>query len=263
MDFQAPSAVINSLEKRVQHGIYGYEYKPDGYTNALQNWYMTRQNWKINPNHIETSPSVLSAIAILINQHSDPGDGVIVQRPVFFEFQSVIRSNNRKLVKNSLQVIDNTYQIDFEDLETKAAKPKNKIMILCSPHNPVGRVWTPDELIKVVDICARHNVLLIADEIHGDIVYTPNRHTPILSLPDVLLSHVVACLSPAKTFNLPGIVDAFAVIPDDDKRETFHQFAHQYQINKTNVFSLIAVETAYREGGSWLDESADLSPGQH
>jgi len=254
MDFPAPPTVIEALTARAQHGIYGYEYKPQGYFEVLKSWYSRRQQWDIDLAHIEPCPSVLSAIAILINQHSQPGDGVIVQRPVFFEFQSVIRSNNRRIVKNPLQVVNGAYQMDFDDLEVKAAKPKNKIMIVCSPHNPVGRVWTSDELMRVIEICARHNVLLIADEIHGDIVYEPHHFTPVLSLPDVNLGHVVACLSPAKTFNIPGMIDAFAVIPDDAKRESFHQFAHQFQINKTNVFSLVALETAYRDGGPWLDD---------
>lgn len=253
MDFPAPDVVVESLQQRARHGIYGYEYKPDGYFTAMQNWYATRQNWAINLDHIEQCPSVLSAIAILMNQHSEPGDGVIVQPPVFFEFRSVIRSNDRRYVKNALKLVDGQYQMDLADLEEKAADPKNKIMIVCSPHNPVGRVWRRDELEKLIDICARHDVLLISDEIHGDIVYSPHQFIPIATVTEDA-PHVVACIAPAKTFNLPGMVDAMVVIPDEAMRTQFHSFAHNFQINKTNVFTVAAVEAAYRDGGPWLDD---------
>jgi cystathionine beta-lyase len=148
MDFRAPDAVIESLLKRAEHGIYGYEVKPDSYFDALVSWYESRHHWSVDLNHIEFCPSVMNAISILIDQHSNEGDGVIIQPPVFFEFQMAIRSNNRKRVKNPLQVVDGRYQMDFEDLRKKAADPKNKILILCNPHNPVGRVWTRDELAQ-------------------------------------------------------------------------------------------------------------------
>ena len=254
MDFRAPDAVIESLVERSHHGIYGYEYKTDGYYDALFNWYRDRHQWQITPEHVESCPGILSAIAILINQHSEVGDGVIVQTPVFFEFRMVIRSNHREQVKNSLKVVDGTYQIDFDDLEAKASDPKNKILIICSPHNPVGRVWTEKELTRVLTICAEHDVLVIADEIHADIVYSPHRFVPIASISEELAQNTVSCFAPAKTFNIAGMVDAMVVIPNDDIRKQFHAFAHQYQINKTNVFALAAIEAAYRDAGEWVDE---------
>lgn len=253
MDFRAPSVVIDSLLKRVEHGVLGYEYKRVSYFDALIHWYQTRHRWLIDRNHIEFCPSVLSAISILINQHSDEGDGIIVQPPVFFEFRSVIRSNNRRLVKNPLKLVDGKYQMDFEDLEEKAADPTTKIMIICNPHNPVGRVWTGEELAQAGEICRRHNVLIISDEIHGDIVYKPYRYIPFASISDELAQSSVTCLSPAKTFNIAGVVDAMAVIGHEQYREQFHDFTHRYQINKTNVFASVAIEAAYSEGGAWLD----------
>jgi len=254
MDFRAPDAVIEALEGRAAHGVYGYAFHPQRYHEALRAWYAARQGWEIDTEQIEQVPGVLSAIAILIDQHSEPGDGVILQPPVFGEFQMIVRSNNRKRVKNPLKLVDGRYEIDFEDLRAKAADPANKVMILCSPHNPLGRVWTAAELRQVVDICHENDVLLIVDEIHGDIVYEPHTFTPVLSLADAPLDHVAACLSPAKTFNIPGVVDAFAVIPNKDIRDQLHAFAHNFQINKTNVFALAALEAAYREGGPWLDD---------
>jgi cystathionine beta-lyase len=207
----------------------------------------------IDASHIESCPSVLNAISILINQHSDKGDGIIVQPPVFFEFRLVIRSNNRKLIKNPLKLVHDKYQMDFKDLADKAADAKNKIMIICNPHNPVGRVWTREELAQVGEICNQHNVLVISDEIHGDIVYQPHQYTPMASISDGLAQSSVTCLSPAKTFNIPGMVDAMAVIANEEYRERFHDFAHRYQMNKTNVFASAAIEAAYREGEDWLD----------
>ena len=253
MDLKAPPAVIEHLHKRVAHGIFGYESKPESYFTALEAWYQTRHGWKIERQHLEPCPSILNAISIFINQHSKEGDGVILQSPVFFEFRMVVKSNDRKIVKNPLKLIDGHYYIDFDDLETKAADPKNKILILCNPHNPVGRVWTKAELEQVAAICVRHNVFVIADEIHGDFAFPPHRYIPYLTVSENAAQHAAACISPAKTFNLAGMVDAITIIPNETHRHLFHDFAHRYQINKTNVFASIAIEIAYREGADWLD----------
>ncbi len=254
MDFPAPPAVIDSLRQRVEQGIYGYESKPDGYNTAITNWYEKRHGWTIDREHIEDTPSVLSAISVLISQHTEKGDGVIIQPPVFFEFRQVIRNNKRRLVKNALLFENGRYTINFADLEEKAADPRNKILILCNPHNPIGRVWTRDELSKIGDICLQNDVLIIADEIHGDIVYAPHKYTPMASISDEVAQITATCLSPAKTFNIAGMVDALVVIANDARRAQFHAFAHQFQINKTNVFTMAAVEAAYTDGEVWLDE---------
>ena len=251
MDLKVPPAVIEQLHKRASHGIFGYEYRFDSYFDALVAWYLNRYGWKINREHIEPNPSILSAIAILINQHANEGDGIIIQTPVFFEFRMVIRSNHRKVVKNPLKLMAGRYQIDFEDLERKASNPNNKVLILCSPHNPVGRVWTEAELKQVAEICKRHDVFVIADEIHGDFSFPPHRFLPYLSVAKG--ENAAACISPAKTFNLSGMVDALTIIPGEMHRQRFHEFAHRYQMNKVNVFASAATEAAYREGGEWLD----------
>jgi cystathionine beta-lyase len=253
MDFPAPEAVQAVLHQRADHGLYGYAYKPESFNAAFTDWYATRQNWQIDPATVEQVPSVLNAIAVLIDQHSDPGDGVIVQPPVFFEFGSVISANGRKRVKNRLKLVDGVYEMDYDDLEEKAANPKNKVMIVCNPHNPVGRVWTRDELARAAEICIANDVLLISDEIHGDIVYAPHTFTPLATISEEVAQQTVTVLSPAKTFNIAGMVDAMAIIGDAERRERYHDFAHRFQINKTNVFALAATETAYREGGPWLD----------
>jgi cystathionine beta-lyase len=253
MDLEAPPTVIEQLQKRAAHGIFGYEFKPENYFSALESWYQSRYGWEIDRQHIEPCPSILSGIAILINQHSNVGDGVILQSPVFFEFRMVIRSNERRIVKNALKLVEGQYQIDFDDLEAKAADPKNKILILCNPHNPVGRVWTEAELEQVAAICERHDLFVIADEIHGDFAFPPHQYIPYLTVSESTAQKAAACISPAKTFNIAGMVDAMTIIPNEAYRHQFHDFAHRYQINKINVFASVATETAYKEGAGWLD----------
>jgi len=253
MDFPAPDAVIEALRRRVDHGIYGYEIRPDGPYEAMADWYGRRYNWTIDRDHIVPGASVLNAISILIEQHSEEGDGVILQPPVFFEFGMAIKANHRRRVKNPLRVVGDRYEMDYEDLEAKAADPGTKILILCNPHNPVGRVWTRDELARAAEICGRHGVLIISDEIHGDIAYPPHRYTPLGSLSAEVAQRSVTCLSPAKTFNVAGAVDAVAVIANSEYRERFDAFVERYQITRPNVFTSAAVEAAYREGEAWLE----------
>ena len=253
MDIQAPPTVIAQLHERVAHGIYGYETRPARYPAALRAWYQDRHGWTIDPQHIEPCPSIMSAISILIDQHTDPGDGVMLQPPVFFEFKMAVRRSGRKVVKNPLKLIDGRYRIDFDDLESKASDPNSRMLILCNPHNPVGRVWTARELEQVAEICARHDVFVIADEIHGDFALSPHTYTPYLSVAEPLTREVAACLSPAKTFNISGMVDAVTILPDETHRRQFRTFADRYQMNKVNVFASVATETAYREGAEWLD----------
>lgn len=253
MDLKAPPAVVEQLRKRVAHGIYGYEFRSESYFDALEMWYQGRHGWKIDQGHIEPCPSILNAISILINQHSSEGDGVILQPPVFFEFREVIRSNNRRIVKNPLNLVEGRYQIDLDDLESRASDPKNKVLILCNPHNPVGRVWTEAELQKIAEICERHDVFVIADEIHGDFSFPPHQYAPYLDVSETAVGNGAACISPGKTFNISGIVDAMTIIPNEKHRQRFHGFAHRYKINRVNVFASAAMEAAYRDGTEWLD----------
>jgi cystathionine beta-lyase len=261
MDFPAPPAVTEALQKRAAHGIFGYEFRPESYLTALESWYKTRHNWPINREHLEQCPSIMNAISILIDQHSDLGDGIILQTPVFFEFRMIIKTSGRRIVKNPLKFEAGRYEIDFADLAEKAAVSSNKILILCNPHNPVGRVWTKAELEKVAEICAAHGVFVISDEIHGDFAFSPHRYTPYLTLSETAAQNAAACISPGKTFNISGMVDSFAVIPNQEHRQQFHRFAHRYQINKTNVFTNAAVIAAFQDGAPWLDALLDYLQG--
>ncbi len=253
MDLPAPPEVVSKLVARAEHGIYGYEYRPDSFYDSVIDWYKRRHGWLIKRPYIQSCPGALSALATLISQHSDEGDGIILQTPVFFEFRLVVRKNKRKIVKNPLKLVDGRYEIDFEDLEAKAADPRNKLLILCNPHNPVGRVWNREELEQIAHICQKHQVLVFSDEIHGDIVFQPNRYIPYASLSERTGDHSFTAISPAKTFNLAGMVDGMIVIPNEQCRQQYDSFADRFQINRTNVFTSIAVEAAYAEGDVWLN----------
>lgn len=254
MDLRAPPAVVERLRRRVEHGIYGYGTKPESYFLALEGWYRARHGWSLDRHDVVACPSVLSAISILIEQHSSEGDGVLVQPPVFFEFKSAIRTSQRTLVKNPLKLAGGRYEMDYDDLEAKASDPTTKVLILCNPHNPVGRVWSMPELARVAEICERHDVFVIADEIHGDFAFPQRRFVPYLTVADAQEANAAACLSPAKTFNVAGMVDALAAIPHPRHRAAFRAFVQRYSMNKTNVVATTAIEAAYRDGADWLDE---------
>ena len=255
MEFQAPSNIRGRLVERAENGIYGYEYRPDSLYYAILQWYASRHQWAINKSDLCFSHGVMNAISILINQHTEKGDGIIVQPPVFFEFRIAILENKRKLARNPLIKNGMSYEMDFEDLEKQAAEPRNKILILCNPHNPVGRVWTKEELQRVGEICFKHNVLVISDEIHADITYQNYQYMPYSkAVTEDIAQQSFTCISPAKTFNIASVTDAMVVIPNQEYRQQYEKFVAQYFLGKSNTFAVAAMESAYRNGGEWLDE---------
>jgi len=254
MDFKAPPAVLNALQKRLDHGVFGYEAVPDRLMSALTKWLSERHNWQVAQEHILRAPNILNALAIAASVFTDEGDGIIVQPPVFFDFFDILRENHRTLISNPLILENGRYYMDFEDLERQASDPRTKMLYLCNPHNPVGRVWTADELRKLGDICKRHNVLVVADEIHGDISFSGHKYVPFASLGDDYASNSITCLSPAKSFNIASCCSAFTVIADDDRRLAFQAENSRLTVNKNNAFASAAMEAAYRDGGPWLDD---------
>ncbi len=261
MDFKAPPAVIDCLTQRARHGVFGYEYRPESLVTAIIEWYAQRHGWRFEPEHLLFCPSVLSAVATCVALFSEPGDGIIIQSPVFFDFKLIVNHHQRRLVKNPLVLTEGRYQMDFDDLEAQAAVPGNRLLILCNPHNPVARVWTREELERVGEICTRHGVLVICDEIHADLVYHRHRHTPFASLSGALADIAVTCLSPAKSFNIAGCSSAFMVITNDARRHRCAEFYNRFEINKNNAFANVAMEAAYRHGGEWLDTVLDYLEG--
>jgi cystathionine beta-lyase len=253
MDFKAPPAVRDAMRKRLEHGVFGYEAVPEGLLPALCAWLSARHGWHVDQNHILRAPNILNALAIAASLFTDEGDGVIVQPPVFFDFFDIIKENGRTLVSNPLMLQTGRYHMDFADLEQKAADPRTTMLYLCNPHNPVGRVWTREELLALGNICARHNVLIVADEMHGDLAFPGHRYTPLSSLGDDFAANSITCLSPAKSFNIASCCSAFTIISDDARRQAFQAENSRLTVNKNNAFANVAMEAAFRDGGPWLD----------
>ncbi len=253
MDFKTAPVVLAALQQRLDHGVFGYEAVPDGLIPALIQWLRDRHDWQVDEKHILRAPNILNALATAVNLFTEAGDGVIVQPPVFFDFFDVLRENHRRAISNPLILGDGNYRMDYEDLEQKASHPNTKMIFLCNPHNPVGRVWTEQELTMLGDICARHGVLVVSDEIHADIVFKGHKHTPFASLGPGNASNCITCLSPAKSFNLASCCNAFTVISDNEKRNAFQVENSRLTVNKNNAFANVAMQAAYCDGASWLE----------
>jgi len=253
MDFAIAESIQNALRERIADSGFAYEYKPESFFKAQKDWYQKQYQLELKKEYIVFSPTITTTIAVIIENFTNESDGIIIQPPVFMEFRDVIRKTKRKIVKNALKLVDDHYEIDFSDLEEKASLENNKILILCNPHNPVGRVWTKKELEKIVSICKRNDVILISDEIHKDIVLFENKFTSVLSFVEEW-NKMVVCTSEAKTFNLPGILDAMAIMPEESIRNSVKETFQKYNLGRTNALSRVALETAYKEGDVWLKE---------
>jgi cystathionine beta-lyase len=255
MDFPAPKPVVDALVERANHGIYGYTLRTDSYNSAVVDWMQERHGWTISPEWIVSTPGVVPAINFLVQTFVKPGENVLIQRPVYYPFFPAIENNGGKLVSSSLLLQNGRYEMDFEDFEKKAADPATTLFILCSPHNPVGRVWTKEELERIAEICLKHQVLILSDEIHADLIFSGSTFTPMATLGPDVAEHTIVCTAPSKTFNLAGLHTANIIIPDENKRQRFLMTLARCSMAKwANPFGVVACETAYREGKPWLEQ---------
>lgn len=255
MDFPSPQPVVEALVRRARHGIFGYTMRTDSYDRAVVSWMQRRHGWTIQPDWIVATPGVVPAIHFLIRTFTRPGEKVLIQRPVYYPFFSAIETNGAEIVSSSLILSDSRYEMDLAEVEVKAADPSTTLMILCSPHNPVGRVWTREELTRIGEICLRHKVLVIADEIHADLVYPGVTFTPFAAMDERLARRTVVCTAPSKTFNLAGLHTSNIIISDPQLRQRFQQTLNSCGMGKwANPFGVVACETAYREGEAWLSQ---------
>lgn len=254
MDFKIPPEVTQALVNSAQHGIFGYSDSQEAYFDAIYNWYKKRFNWEIKESWLVKTPGVVYAISTAIRALTDPGDGVIIQQPVYYPFFDSVKTNNRKLVNNPLVYENGRYHIDFNDFEAQIVAHKVKLFILCNPHNPVGRVWTREELIRLGDICVKHNVVVISDEIHGDFTFGENKHLVFTSLKPEYLENTIICTAPSKTFNLAGLQVSNIFIANSEIRNKFKEEIHKSGYSQLNTMGLVACQAAYEQGGQWLDE---------
>jgi len=253
MDFEIAKPIQNALISRIANSGFAYEYKPTSFFLAQKNWYKKRYNLELIKEQVLYSPSITSTIAIAIENFTSEKEGIIIQPPVFMEFKSVIRKTKRRIIKNPLKLVKNQYKIDFDNLEELAKSENNKVLILCNPHNPVGRVWKKEELERIVTICKEQNILLISDEVHKDIMLFDSQFTSVLNYVNKW-DKMLVCTSEAKTFNLCGISDSMAIIPNENIRNSIVSTFTKYNLGRTNALTRIALETAYTMGNEWLDQ---------
>lgn len=254
MDFRTAPAVVEALRKRVEHGIFGYTKVPSAYYEAVINWFSRRHGWQIEKDWIIYTSGVVPALSAVIKALTVPGDKILVQTPVYNCFFSSIRNNGCEMVASPLVFLNETYRIDFDDLERKAADPKVKLFLLCNPHNPAGRVWTRQELIRIGEICLRNNVWVVADEIHCELVYPGHTYTPFASISKEFLMHSITCTSPSKAFNLAGLQIANIFVADEDMRLKIDKAININEVCDVNPFGVEALIAAYNEGEGWLEE---------
>ncbi len=253
MDFPTAPCIQTALAEKAAHGIYGYS-RPDGrYYDAVKKWFKSRHNFELEDQWIVNTPGVVFALATAIKAFTKEGDSVLIQKPVYYPFSNSIKALNRKLVNNALVVKNGRYQIDFEDFESKIVSEKVKLFILCSPHNPGGRVWKKEELLKMAEICLRHNVLVVADEIHCDIVFGQNKHTVYGSISEAALDNSIICTAPSKTFNLAGLQFSNIIIKNKALRIAFQAEIDKTGYDEPSLMGLVAATAAYAEGGEWFD----------
>lgn len=257
MDWPTAPCVISALKDRCEHGIFGYSWPDSRYYSALENWFRERHGFVIKDEWVVNTPGVVFALANAVRAFTKEGDGVLVQRPVYYPFSSVVTNNGRKLVNSPLAFRNGRYEIDFDDFEQKIIDEDVKLFILCSPHNPGGRVWTMDELLRISQICLRHNVLVVSDEIHCDITFEGHKHIVYASLSEEAAQNSIICTAPSKTFNLAGLLFSNIIIPNKRIRIAFQRELDRTGYDEPPVFGIEAAVAAYSEGGEWFDQARE------
>lgn len=260
MDFASPKEIQRAIMQRAEHSVYGYSMAPEEMNKTVCEWVEKRYNFKISEKWLVPSPGVVSGIAFAIQALTEEGDKVLIQTPVYAPFYSIIENNRREIVTNPLRLVDGKYEMDFDDFERKL-KQGVKLFVLCNPHNPVGRVWTKEELKTVGNLCKKYGVYIISDEIHGDIIYKPNVHHPIAALNDDFLERTITCIAPSKTFNIPGLQASMMIIAEEELRKKVRMAQSKIGYHGFNLFGSIALTAAYAHGEKWLEQLLDYLQG--
>lgn len=252
MDFKTAQPVIDAMKARAEEGIWGYTSRPDSYFDAVCGWQKRRNGWEIDRSMLSFSVGVVPSLSSMVFVFTEPGDKVLIQTPVYSEFYDVTESWGREVIENPMVEKDGVWSVDFEDFEKKAKEAK--LFFLCSPHNPLGIVWTREELTRMCQICIANDVLIVSDEIHSDLIFHGKKHIPTATLSPEIASHVITCISGTKTFNLAGLQASAVVFPNMELKKRFDKFWFNLDIHRNNAFSSIAMETAFNEGEEWLEQ---------
>jgi len=252
MDFEAPPAVVEALKRRVEHGVFGYPETPPSFFEAAAGWLGRRHGWAVEPGWLSMTPGIVPALNFIVRAFTRPGDPVIVQTPVYHPFFYAIENNGRRVVRNPLRFDGRRYTMDLDDLRTRIDAP-GRMLILCSPHNPVGRVWSREELEALARIAVERDLLVVSDEIHHDLVYRGHRHQVFAALAPELAQQTITCIAPSKTFNTAGLSTAAVVVPNPDLHKKFEDEAERSGFDLGNALGIVAFEAAYRHGDDWLD----------
>ncbi len=254
MDFMVSQRILDAVEERVKHGIFGYTESGEGYFKAVAGWMEKRHGWKVEPEWLVKTPGVVFALAMAVKAYSETGEAVLIQEPVYYPFRKVIEQNKRRVISNDLVLgEDGRYHMDIEDLEKKIAENDIRLFLLCSPHNPVSRVWTAEELIQLGDICRKHHVIVVSDEIHADFVFGDRKHYVFANLKKEFEEISIVCTSPSKTFNIAGLQVSNIFIANGELRSRFISRINASGCSGPNVLGLTACEAAYRHGGEWYE----------
>ena len=254
MGFPTAPAVLERLHALAEHGIFGYTGVKDAYFSAVHNWYAQRFSWETQRSWLVTTPGVVFAIAIAIRAFTQKGDAILIQQPVYYPFANKVTENDRQLVVNPLVLKNGRYEMDFADMERKIVDYHVKMLLLCSPHNPVGRVWTKEELLRVGEICQKHGVLVVSDEIHADFTYAGHTHRVFASLKSEFADFTITCTAPSKTFNLAGLQNSNIFIPNRQLRHAYKKELSACGCGGTNCMGMAACQAAYEAGADWLEQ---------
>ena len=257
MDFKVPDEVEEAVTNVAKHGIYGYSFCPDTYYKAVAGWFKKHHNFHFTEEDVVTTPGVVTAVAAAVRAYTNEGDGVLIQRPVYYPFTNMIVNNGRKVVNNPLMNVEGRYIMDLKDMEQKIVDNKVKLMILCSPHNPISRVWNEEELKEVAAICKKYNVTVVSDEIHADFTYGDNKHTTFTNVMEEAKDFVVTCTAPSKTFNLAGLQTSNIIIFNKELREKFQAELDKMSVGMIGPMGIAACEAAYTYGEKWLSNLKD------
>lgn len=253
MDFKTPDFIVDAIKERAAHEIYGYTFRPDTYFEAIIGWMKRRHDWNIKKGWISFSPGVVAGLTIAVEAFSEPGDGVIVQPPVYFPFFDCVKGTGRTMIENPLKLENGRYTFDLEDLKSKITE-STRLLLLCNPQNPGGMVWTREELTALTDICLEHNIMIISDEIHSDLIFNGHKHIPVASISEEIAQNSMVCMAPSKTFNVAGLASSLVIIPNKRKFAAYERKLGVGHLGMGNIFGSIALEAAYASGDEWLEQ---------